>query len=173
MRRVKFKSFTLVELMVVVTVILILTTFVSLSLVNSKKKARDEKRVIDASNIAVALDQYALDNQRKYPLPSSCLPSGAGAEVKFCIGTIDSVKQMLANYLSPFPQDPLGGADYGYDYVVTSDGQRSAVIVKKIEAEKSLCNVNLSTQALPDVIKGYVDKNPVTSPQKCLYYVAR
>ncbi len=168
----KFRSFTLVELMVVVTVILILTTFVSLSLVNSKKKARDEKRVIDANNIAVALDQYALDHQRKYPDPGCAYPQQVGVE-QFCITDIKNIASDLANYLSPFPQDPLGGTGYGYDYVVGSDGQRSAVIVKKIEAEKSLCNVTSPTDAdLPDVMKKYVSGKRITT-QDCLYYVAR
>lgn len=173
MRSRKFRSFTLVELMVVISVILVLTTFVSLSLVNSKKKARDEKRVVDTNNIGIALDQFALDNLRKFPLPTSCTASDSGESVDYCFSSIDDVKSKLGNYLSPFPKDPLGGDGYGYDYIVTNNGQRAAIIVKKIEAEKSLCNVNLSTSDLPEVMKKYVNKYPITRPEECYYYVAR
>lgn len=168
----KTNAFTLVELMVVITVILILATFVSLSLVNAKKKARDEKRVTDINNIASALDQYALDNKRLYPTP----PTGCSADTD-CVYTFGSgsLEGLLSGYLSPFPEDPLSSEpDYGYEYKVSQDRQKAVVLIKKFEVQSSLCNLKNDSipETIPDLAREYLDKGQVTGSTYC-YFIAK
>lgn len=166
----KINAFTLVELMVVITVILILATFVSLSLVNAKKKARDEKRVTDVNNIASALDQYALDNKRLYPAPAGC----ADTDCVYTFGDPSgSIESQLTGYLSPFPKDPLSSEpEYGYEYKVSQDRQRAVIAIKKFEIQTSLCNLKRDTIAstIPDLAAEYLNK--VTSLDYC-YFIAK
>jgi len=151
-------------------VILILATFVSLSLVNSKKKARDEKRVTDANNIAVALDQYALDNKRMYPLPSSCIGEDVDTSCPAVSINDSSIESALKNYLSPFPKDPLNEGGYYYEYKVSKNAQKAAVVVKKFEIQKSLCNLKAGTDldTIPKIVQGLA----VSSLENC-YYIVR
>lgn len=170
MNKNKLNAFTLVELMVVITVILILATFVSLSLVNSKKKARDEKRVMDVNNIAAALDQYALDNKRLYPLPKSCIGENVDTSCPGVPINDPSIESVLRDYLSPFPNDPLNEDGYDYEYRVSKDRQKAAVVVNKFEVQKSLCNLNATTNisTIPKIVQDLA----VSNLENC-YYVAR
>lgn len=59
-------GFTLVELLVVIAIIGILASIISASLVTSRKKGRDARRIADIKNIQLALEEYYNDNL-KYP----------------------------------------------------------------------------------------------------------
>jgi type II secretion system protein G len=56
------KGFTLIELMTVVAIIGILASIVTVSLVSSRAKGRDAKRVSDIKTIQLALETYYNDN---------------------------------------------------------------------------------------------------------------
>lgn len=57
-RREKFKGFTLVELLVVISIIGFLSTLALVSLRNAREKARDARRLADMRQIQTALDLY-------------------------------------------------------------------------------------------------------------------
>lgn len=65
-------GFTLVELLVVIAIIGILASIISASLVTSRKKGRDAKRIADVKNIQLGLEEYYNDNL-KYPTQLSNL----------------------------------------------------------------------------------------------------
>lgn len=62
MNKINKKAFTLIELLVVVAVIGILTTLAVVSLQNTRKSARDTKRVADIKQLQLALELYVHDN---------------------------------------------------------------------------------------------------------------
>ncbi|MEK7127584.1 MAG: type II secretion system protein [Patescibacteria group bacterium] len=63
----KNKGFTLVELMIVITVIAILATIGTMSFSRVQKQARDTKRKGDLRALATALQGYYTDNNNVYP----------------------------------------------------------------------------------------------------------
>ena len=63
----RYRSFTMIELMVVISVILVLTAFTIYALGPARAKSRDSRRITDASLIMAALDQYYTSNLRTYP----------------------------------------------------------------------------------------------------------
>lgn len=61
------KGFTLIELLVVIAIIGLLSTLAVISLSAARTRARDSKRVADASNIKSALELYASE-KGTYPI---------------------------------------------------------------------------------------------------------
>jgi len=138
------KAFTLVELTVVITIIVILSTFVAINLTSAQKKARDDKRVSDAHILANALDQYATSNLRKYPcsVTGACLDSIDADSKKYSAQDITKLAQIsndLAAYINPVPTDK-NSDDYKYIYAYRRDGVKAYIIVKKSEAGGGICN---------------------------------
>lgn len=84
------KGFTLIELMVVIAIIGILASIISVSLISSKAKGRDAKRIADIKTIQLALETYYSDNA-SYPTSIYAAP-------------------FYPNYLSNVPMDPQGGS---------------------------------------------------------------
>jgi len=68
MHHIKKKGFTLVELIVVITILAILWTIAFISLQWYSENARDTKRVADVNNIKKALEFFVL-NSEIYPMP--------------------------------------------------------------------------------------------------------
>lgn len=66
----KTHGFTLIELLVVISIIGLLASIILVGLNNSRKKARDAKRVGDLNQLAKALELYYNDN-RSYPTITS------------------------------------------------------------------------------------------------------
>ncbi len=65
------KGFTLVELLVVISIIGILTTLLMVNFVGTREKANDSKKVQDLNSIKNALRMYYNDNQ-SYPTGTNC-----------------------------------------------------------------------------------------------------
>ncbi len=58
----KVRGFTLIELMVVIAIIGLLASIITVSLVSSRAKGRDAKRISDIKTIQLALETYYNDN---------------------------------------------------------------------------------------------------------------
>jgi prepilin-type N-terminal cleavage/methylation domain-containing protein len=95
-RRSSQKGFTLVELLVVISIIGVLATLVLLQLGTARAKSRDAKRISDVNQIRSAVEQYFEDHDGKYP---TAITSGN-----------------LSKYMTNIPVDPLSGAAYGYAF---------------------------------------------------------
>jgi len=102
----KFAGFTLVELLVVMTIIVVLASVGLVSYRNASQAARNGKRKADIESVRQALVLYKQDNTGDYPQAIG----GSPTEAKFT-GATDTLT--TGNYLSsPAPTD--GSSTYNY-----------------------------------------------------------
>lgn len=107
-REVKKKSFTLIELLIVVVVIGILATFVLLALGNNAKTARDARAKRSINMVRDSLAQYAAAN---YPVEfNNATVFGANAEGKKLSTFNDKLREGGATALSTDALDAHGEA---------------------------------------------------------------
>lgn len=110
------RAFTLVEILIVISIIAILSSVVFASVRKARIRARDARRLSDIGQIVIALNLYASDHDG-YP---STLENG---DWWHCLGMrsdqscwrgeysgLDSVNAKLAPYISPIPLDPRNDA---------------------------------------------------------------
>lgn len=97
-RKKKQKAFTLVELMVVVTILGILASITSIKVIQYLKRARVVKAHTDMKRLMNALDLFYLDNH-EYPESLEELSEGT--------------EEHPEGIISGIPKDPWGG-DYEY-----------------------------------------------------------
>lgn len=88
------KAFTLIELLIVITIIGILAVALVPRVVGGPAKARDAQRRTDLQSLATALELYASDNGGRYP----SLSSGMAA----CVDTVTAFE----TYMTTVPVDP-------------------------------------------------------------------
>ncbi len=117
------RGMTLVELLIVISILALIMGALLPNLNEIRKSARDRKRKADLKAIAEALEMYKLDQSLpRYPTGAGASqPEGVvlaitpGAEWNNGIGTI---------YINKFPKDPLQDIDssrYHYRYSRMSD----------------------------------------------------
>src|SRR3990167_994413 len=93
---IRIRGFTLVELLVVISVIGILASIVTVNANVARRLSRDSKRKADIQNVAGALELYrASSASRAYPV----------------VDNYSKLKQqnVLGQYSSNIPSDPNGG----------------------------------------------------------------
>jgi prepilin-type N-terminal cleavage/methylation domain-containing protein len=118
------KGFSLIELMVVISIIIILIGITMASIMEARKKSRDERRVSDVANIALTMTLYKEKN-RDYPSYPSGIELGKG-------GALDDDLLLLNGntYLDPLSGD---SSDYSYWYYSNflCNGERVNVVLAK------------------------------------------
>jgi prepilin-type N-terminal cleavage/methylation domain-containing protein len=108
----RVRAFTLVELLVVISIIGLLASIVLVSLDSTRKKGRDSKRIADLKQIQLALELYFDQN--------NAFPPGGGGATQNCL---TSAQLEIPGYLSKIPTDPLTGSCYMYvPYEATTNG---------------------------------------------------
>lgn len=96
------KGFTLIELMVSISIIAILTALATISFAGAQKKARDARRAQDMKIMQLAAEEYILHNG-VYP--------GTTAVPWTAVGQ---------NVLEAIPKDPKTGSTYNYNIGTTN-----------------------------------------------------
>lgn len=111
MRRVN-QAFTLVELIVVISILAILWSIAFISLQWYSEKTRDGLRLSDASNIKKAFELFHLDTW-KYPMPDNSEEISYGTDVLWYQWTMwEGVVGNLSRNFSEPPKDPLSEREY-------------------------------------------------------------
>jgi len=171
--KLRYKAFTMIELIVVIAVILVLTAFTIYSLGPARAKSRDSRRITDANLIMNALDQYYTSKLRTYPTEDT--PDSSDSKYHAVKVTANSLS-MLSDYLNPIPVDPINDGTHRYIYIYRGDGKKAAVVVDKLESMITRCNT--SGTDMPDSVKAYLTGQNLAgggvpaNPNAC-YYVAR
>jgi len=110
-------AFTLVELIVVITILAILWTIAFISLQWYSAQARDTTRVSDIQNIKKSLELFSL-NTWKYPIPDTPSTVSYGTQDLWYQWTIwNDVTTNLSRNLNKKPTDPLTESEYIYSTI--------------------------------------------------------
>lgn len=101
------KGFTLIEMLIVVTIIALLASLILVGMGGARAKTRDSRRIADLHNVMNALELY----YAKYGYyPTGTFSSSSGWD------TFVSTLTSAGIGVSRVPRDPLDNSDYFYRY---------------------------------------------------------
>ncbi len=163
-------GFTLVELMVTISIIAILTGIIITNLTSSRSKARDAKRVSDLGQIQLALELY-FDRCKQYPkqVNGDRHISNAMLTVHNGPGCSTSSSITLSSYISNIPTPPSGTGEttYGYD-VISVNAPTNYVLHTRLENYNEVLKDSTPTHPFPSgVISGSPSGSPSASEFSC------
>lgn len=105
------RGFTLVELLIVISIIGVLTTLLMANFIGVRQRARDAQRKSDLRQLQSAFELYRSD-QGAYP---TLLPN--------CAPSIKSPDCLTSTYMQNVPTDPMGDSYYNSgNYYFSSNG---------------------------------------------------
>ena len=146
---IKKQAFTLVELIVVITILAILWTIAFISLQWYSESSRDSVRISDVSNMKTSLALFEL-NSWKYPLPDD------NQVVSYSWDTLwyqwifwSTALSSLSKTLNKIPKDPLTYKEYTYS---VTQNKSEYQILSLLESDLSLNSINKTNAALVNVI---------------------
>jgi len=114
MNKTSRKGFTLIEILVVISVLGILAALILPRLGMSEKMGRDTRRKSDLNQYRIALENFAAVNNGIYPTDDQDGNSSADT------GLFSSSGSWISSYLSSYPDDPLNNSEQGYNYYFRS-----------------------------------------------------
>ncbi len=143
------QAFTLVELIVVITILAILWTISFISLQWYSKNARDSIRISDTSNMKISLELFHL-NSGKYPLPDdygtfTYLWSDLFYQWYFW----NNVIQSISRNMTEVPTDPLTDKKYIYS---VANNKNELEILSLLEWDSLTLNTINQTNAALTVV---------------------
>lgn len=154
------RGFTLIELIVSLSIITLILSFTFASVNSSRARSRDAKRIADLQTLQSALEQHALgDSSRSYPpdvtLLNSSLPADLATLAAYCTKYKTAGQQIAGiynnpcfkDYLSVVPKDP-NGQDYTYHRPAcfTVSGERSTMTYVSAASRATSCPATNSNQ---------------------------
>ena len=127
MNKINKKGFTIIELLVVISIIGLLSTISVVVLNGARIKNRDTRRLADMKQLSTALELY-FDIYGEYPNPGANVVLGTTSYGKLCdknagagngVGFVSSSTTCTITYLGvvPINPGPTGGTDYTYNRV--------------------------------------------------------
>ncbi|MDP2091015.1 MAG: FISUMP domain-containing protein [Candidatus Gracilibacteria bacterium] len=123
------KGFTLVELIVVITILAILGTIAFISLQGYSTSARDSTRVSDLSSMKTSLELFQLD-AGNYPKPTGLVSITYSGTTVWNQGTFGETVFANLGKLDKIPKDPLTDKEYTYSVLVNGNQYQLGGIVE-------------------------------------------
>lgn len=122
-------GFTLSEMLIVISTILLLGILAVIALTSSQQQARDTKRIADVTALKTAMELY-WTNTADYP------------EVTVGSSTWETLQSDLSNEIASLPLDPNHGRGGAYIYMVNPDNRDEFVVIATLEngTEPALAN---------------------------------
>jgi len=161
-------GFTIIELLVVISVIALLSSVIFASLNNARSKARDARRMSDIKQIQLALELY-FDVNGVYPSTSNAWKSGTTV----CNSTYGSgnsysgptgyIPNLAPNYISVLPESPNVTTNKCYLYRDSNSGKDYKFLIWGAVENYS------STHPLKD--PGWGGTGPCTNPRSNTYSI--
>ncbi len=103
------KSFTLIELMIIISMLGVLSASLAGNFITSLKKGRDARRKADLEQIQRALEMY-YEDKKKYPTFNIFASNNSS----LCETRIASDCNPEKTYMQKIPNDPVAGKSYEY-----------------------------------------------------------
>jgi type II secretory pathway pseudopilin PulG len=117
-RNLRLKGFSLIELLVVATIIIVISAIGLVSFSQSGKSARDSRRKADLEVVRQALVQYRIDSGAgKYPYPAA----GSATARYTALGNSGVLSPDYLNSLLPVDPKHTGESAYSYAYINAAD----------------------------------------------------
>lgn len=128
----KVAGFTLIEVIVVVSIVAILASVISINFNEGSAQSRDAKRQGDLRNVQSAIELY---KQKEGRYPAGCRPagqwSGQSGTAYACASGNQYIIGLAPEYIPTLPTDPkLNGDNSGYVYATNADGTVYKLMVK-------------------------------------------
>jgi prepilin-type N-terminal cleavage/methylation domain-containing protein len=151
------KGFTVIELLIVVSIIAILAAAVGVNAIASGQKSRDAKRQSDIRTLQTAIELYRQKNGR---YPAGCrgadVWSGQQGSAYACSGgDTQYIVNLAPEFIPVLPIDKkLNGTNSGYAYITNTNGTVYKVIAMNT-VESELVNYNHALKSCdirPDAI---------------------
>ena len=195
----KTKSFTLIELLIVIAIIAVLAATIIAATGSARKQARDARRTQDLDALKQALELY-YDDYKVYPHGDIGSSSVGGFCVEYAADHNKPFKTALVdNYLSQIPRDPryeeakcgdgtgFGSADcYCYVYRTDEEGQKFKIFAKAEQGEDfkaanddggteptmvEVYSINPGSSELTYYGGGWYEGGTSTWPYRDVYYI--
>ncbi len=132
MKRTNTGGFSLIELMVSITIIGILSSIIYANFGGGNAKARDAERQTDLRIMQTALAQYKQQNGRYPAMGTDTNGDGYASEGE----SSAYITGLTPTYVKRLPTDPKRGSNPGYSYAVDSTGSvYKLVALQTVETE--------------------------------------
>lgn len=126
-------GFTLIEVMIVVSIVAILAVMAMFMMTNNLGKSRDGRRKTDLDRIKIAFESY-YDDENTFP-PDTILSTCGG--------------EGLRPYLSEIPCDPKTKRPYCYIYDSTSGGQEYHILsALEFDSDPAISSLNCDNEGV-------------------------
>ena len=124
-------GFTLVELLIVISLIAVLTGIIIAKVSGSRKNANYLKRLSDINQIELGLQRYNAVNLGKYPSTNEIWLSHATCVAQSATVNAQFVPGLVPTYMASMPKDPENATDClnGPVYMYKSNGRKYKLIV--------------------------------------------
>lgn len=153
-------AFTLVELLVVISIISVLVSIVAVSFRSSQAKGRDAQRKSDLKQVANALELYYSD-YGKYPADSAGEIVGCNGSA--CAWGVGSFTDGKTVYFKVLPKDPSSGLKYFYRIVDAPANQKYQVFAH-LENTQDLSIITNLTTSCGTATCNFAVTSPNTTP---------